>query len=253
MGLLMGLIIGTGCAMNAHWHRPGVSVEQKRVDRSRCTAMASYKQQQYIIDNPVPYGGTAEERLGASLGISAASVAVFDLAFGNCLRTLGYYEISKKEALAIAKNAKKRSAQPRHQGSQTQRDSRHAKPRYMPPSAVPPNYRYRGSTNSIQEACDDAERRCKGECSSATITDQHTYKEITWSDFDGKCEDACRAGKRACEDEDDRTDACYYFKKRCNSNCPNDVYDWNAGEYLLFTNAEDACEDACRSGHRWCD
>ena len=104
--------------------------------------------------------------------------------------------------------------------------------------------------------CDSAHQRCVNECDSVSLIydyDKGDYVQIFNSDFSSNCEDACQRGRSYCENEDDNEGKCYEFKRACNNECPSDVYDYNTGNYLFLTDAEDICEDACRSGERACE
>lgn len=46
---------------------------------------------------------------------------------------------------------------------------------------------------------------------------------------------------------------CEDAESKCKRSCDSTVYDWDSGEYLYYTDAEDLCEDACKRGARSCD
>ncbi|MDC0127792.1 hypothetical protein OAI28_05935, partial [Methylophilaceae bacterium] len=104
----------------------------------------------------------------------------------------------------------------------------------------------------VDGACYDGYRKCKSDCPSS-VYDWETSEYLYNTDANSKCEDACKRGKRACEYEDNIDDACYAFNRKCKSDCPSSVYDWETSEYLYNTDANSKCEDACKRGKRACD
>jgi hypothetical protein len=103
----------------------------------------------------------------------------------------------------------------------------------------------------VQNKCDAAYNRCVRECEGVSIYSYETGNYISAgnTDFPDKCESACKRGRRYCEDEDP-DEQCYEFMRACRNDCPSDVYLYRSGKYLISTDAEDQCEDACRSGER---
>jgi len=72
--------------------------------------------------------------------------------------------------------------------------------------------------------CFDAFRKCRNECMT------------------NGCEDSCQIGKSNCEDEEDLSEGCYAFKRKCKSEC----------DYLSIKE-QNLCEDACQAGYRKCE
>jgi hypothetical protein len=109
-------------------------------------------------------------------------------------------------------------------------------------------------TDAIEEACRAAEQACESECRFARIKTRDG-RRVRYSNFKRKCEDACEDGKSACERDKSPDWACRTFERECSSDCPNQIYDRGAGEYLYFyaSNAEKECEDACDDGQRTCN
>lgn len=106
----------------------------------------------------------------------------------------------------------------------------------------------------VHDKCDAAYKRCISECEDVSIYDYDSgdYISIDNTDFLDNCEAACARGRRYCEDED-ADEKCYEFKRACRNDCPSDVYDYDSGEYLMLTDADSQCEDACRAGERECE
>ncbi len=106
----------------------------------------------------------------------------------------------------------------------------------------------------VHGRCDAAYKRCISECEDIYIYnyDSGDYISIDYTDFLDNCEAACARGRRFCEDEH-ADEKCYEFKRACRNDCPSDVYDYNSGEYLMLTDADSQCEDACRAGERECE
>ena len=127
-------------------------------------------------------------------------------------------------------------------------------PAREPEPIVPYNYPFVPSYGnySDKEHCEDAERKCKLECDSE-IYDYDSGEYLYNTDVESSCEDACRAGAKACDYEDDPEDGCWYFKRKCQSECDSEIYDYDSGEYLYNTDVESSCEDACNYGYRRCD
>lgn len=104
--------------------------------------------------------------------------------------------------------------------------------------------------------CFDAVRKCESECStSGFLFDIESGKLINSheTDFIGNCKDACRRGKRYCENESNTSDGCYEFKRKCRNQCPSAVMNFRNGNILLLTDANSKCEDACHYGYRRCE
>ena len=108
---------------------------------------------------------------------------------------------------------------------------------------------------AVNDRCDAAYNRCVNECESVSIFNYETgnYRSVRNTDFLDNCEEACSRGRRYCEDEDDNEEKCYEFKRACRNDCPSDVYDYRSGKYLMLTDANDQCEDACGAGERECE
>ncbi|MFC1859746.1 hypothetical protein ACFL9U_17210 [Thermodesulfobacteriota bacterium] len=106
----------------------------------------------------------------------------------------------------------------------------------------------------VSDKCDAAYKRCVSECEDVSIYDYDSgnYISINNTDFLDNCESACARGRRYSEDED-ADEKCYEFKRACRNDCPSDVYDYDSGEYLMLTDADSQCEDACRAGERACE
>ncbi|MBT73090.1 MAG: hypothetical protein CMQ15_13825 [Gammaproteobacteria bacterium] len=112
-----------------------------------------------------------------------------------------------------------------------------------------------GMAGTASNACEEAFQRCESECENTDLIydyDSGSYVSTDNTDYVDNCSDACRRGKNYCEDESS-DENCYEFKRACNNDCPSDFFDYSKGEYRLITDAEDQCEDACRSGERACD
>jgi hypothetical protein len=104
--------------------------------------------------------------------------------------------------------------------------------------------------------CFDALKRCENECNtSGLLFDIESGKLINAheTDFIGNCKDACRRGKRYCENESNSSDGCYEFKRKCRNQCPSAVMNFRNGNILLLTDANSKCEDACHYGYRRCE
>lgn len=102
--------------------------------------------------------------------------------------------------------------------------------------------------------CDDAYRKCRNECSSASVYDYQNNKYLYsgQSDFNSKCEDACRRGRRYCEGESNLSDGCDEFKRKCRNDCPSSIYIYGKG-YVYSSDASSKCDSACYSGYRRCE
>jgi len=86
--------------------------------------------------------------------------------------------------------------------------------------------------------CERAYRKCTSECSSVSLYPiENSDEEDEAHNFASQCDDACRRGRRWCDDES--TDRCYEFKRACRNECPS------------FHNAD--CKDACHAGERVCE
>jgi len=107
---------------------------------------------------------------------------------------------------------------------------------------------------SVANACDDALRRCKRQCASASVYDFETGRHLddAETDFSVNCEAACRRGRTYC-DGMERDDCCTEFNRTCRRACPSSVVDFRQGHHLLRTTAEDECLGACRAGQRACE
>lgn len=106
--------------------------------------------------------------------------------------------------------------------------------------------------SSELEYCEDAVRKCRSYC-GYDVYDYDSGEYLYSTDADSNCEDSCKRGLRACEDEYDRSNGCWEFKRKCQSECSDEVYDYDSGEYIYNTDAQGQCEDACHSGYRWCE
>jgi hypothetical protein len=100
-------------------------------------------------------------------------------------------------------------------------------------------------------SCDDAYNGCVSECSS-TIFNHETGDYVTSSDAQSKCEDSCSSGRSSCESEDDKDSKCSEFKSSCESECPSSIFNYTTGEYLMLTDVNSKCEDACSAGESAC-
>jgi enoyl-[acyl-carrier-protein] reductase (NADH) len=108
---------------------------------------------------------------------------------------------------------------------------------------------------SSGEGCDAAYHRCVNECEDVSVLfdyERDDYHPIGNSDFASNCEDACQGGRNHCEDEEG-DERCFEFKRACTIDCPTSVFDYDESDYLLLTDAEDTCEDACSAGKRACE
>ena len=105
------------------------------------------------------------------------------------------------------------------------------------------------------DGCDNAYSRCVKSCESETNYfdyDTSNYRELYNTDYASNCSDACRRGRKYCEDED-VDERCYEFKRKCRNSCPSDVFDYSSGEYKFLTDVDSLCEDSCRAGERACE
>jgi hypothetical protein len=108
---------------------------------------------------------------------------------------------------------------------------------------------------SSGEGCDAAYHRCVNECEDVSVLfdyERDDYHPIGNSDFASNCDDACQGGRNHCEDEEG-DERCFEFKRACTIDCPTSVFDYDESDYLLLTDAEDTCEDACSAGKRACE
>jgi hypothetical protein len=104
--------------------------------------------------------------------------------------------------------------------------------------------------------CNDGYKRCVNECNvvkSIFNYDDSQYIKSSDTDFQGKCEDSCRRGKRYCEYESNLSDGCYEFKRKCRNECPSSLFSYKSSQYLFNTDANGKCEDSCSSGYRRCE
>jgi len=104
--------------------------------------------------------------------------------------------------------------------------------------------------------CNDGYKRCVNECNGVTSLfnyDGSRYIKSSDTDFQSKCEDSCRRGKRYCEYESKLYDGCYEFKRKCRNECPSSIFSYSTGGYLYNTDANGKCEDSCSSGYRRCE
>lgn len=103
----------------------------------------------------------------------------------------------------------------------------------------------------LKRVCSAALVRCSERCSSAWIEDEEGESRDN-TDFDSECIEACSDGLDACTEADALRDACEEFEDTCSSECPSEVYDYDAGEYLWYTDSQDECERACAAGAFGC-
>ena len=104
--------------------------------------------------------------------------------------------------------------------------------------------------------CDEAYKKCITSCDSVkSISNLENGRLVKSSatDFPSKCEDSCRRGRRYCEDESNRSEGCYEFKRACRNECPSTVFNYRSGNFMLLTDANSKCEDACSFGYRNCE
>ena len=99
--------------------------------------------------------------------------------------------------------------------------------------------------------CDRAYNRCVSECPTS-IYDYENSRYVSNTDANSKCEDACSTGQSNCEGES-RDERCEEFQSGCSSDCPSTVYDYNSGDFLLLTDINSKCEDACQAGQYACE
>ena len=104
--------------------------------------------------------------------------------------------------------------------------------------------------------CDDAFRKCRSECSGVTSLfnyESGKYVNTQGTDFASNCEDSCRRGRRYCESESKLSEGCYEFRRKCRNECPSSIFSYRSSNFLLLTDANSKCEDACNSGYRRCN
>jgi Putative peptidoglycan binding domain len=111
--------------------------------------------------------------------------------------------------------------------------------------------RPRPARQFVHAKCSAAYNACVANCQGPIFDyEEGEYRHNT--DFEDNCEDACNTGGDNCDDEDDADARCDEFQISCNNECPSDAYDYNKGEYLEESDAEDLCEDACSAGYSAC-
>ena len=111
-------------------------------------------------------------------------------------------------------------------------------------------------TDFVFADCDDARRRCENECTSATTFfnyEKGEYQSLNRTDFQDNCSSACRRGFRYCTSEDNLDDGCDEFKRKCRNDCPSSIFSYKGSRYILSTDVNSICEDACRAGYRRCN
>jgi hypothetical protein len=125
------------------------------------------------------------------------------------------------------------------------------------PPPVPRSHRQHPARFFAHAACARAYNRCVGDCTGPVFDyDKGTYRYNT--DFEDNCEGSCLAGGNACDgvdetDDDDAADErCDEFQSSCNNDCDSDAFDYDRGDYIEDSDAEDLCEDACSTGYAAC-
>lgn len=105
------------------------------------------------------------------------------------------------------------------------------------------------------DACIAAYNACIDVCSTSMLFnyERGEYFRATNTDFRSQCEDACARGQGACEGESP-VGQCVEFRRTCEAECPpSRIFDYNSREYLLLTNADSKCENACDAGNSACE
>ena len=108
----------------------------------------------------------------------------------------------------------------------------------------------------VYAGCNDARRKCENECTSAASFfnyEKGEYQSLNGTDFQDNCSSACKRGFRYCTSEDNLDDGCDVFKRKCRNDCPSSIFSYKSSIYILLTDANSVCEDACRAGYRRCN
>ncbi len=109
---------------------------------------------------------------------------------------------------------------------------------------------------NVYADCNDARRKCETECNSAVNFfnfEKGKYQSLNGTDFQDNCSSACKRGFRYCTSEDNLDDGCDAFKRKCRNDCPSSIFSYKSNIYMLLTDADSICEDACRAGYRRCN
>jgi hypothetical protein len=118
------------------------------------------------------------------------------------------------------------------------------------PSPNPPVARLRAAPSFSRAACQRAYEACVADC-TGPVFDYDKGDYVSHTDFPNQCRDACASGGAACDDAD-RDERCDEFHSSCSGNCDSTVFDYRKSDYLMLTDADSKCEDACTSGESAC-
>ena len=105
------------------------------------------------------------------------------------------------------------------------------------------------------DVCYNAYSKCIKTCESQTNYFDYNSSEIkklSNTDYSSQCSSACRRGKSFCEGED-KDEMCYEFKRACSMACPLSIFDYSLSEFVLLSDFELKCGDACSNGQRACE
>jgi len=116
-----------------------------------------------------------------------------------------------------------------------------------PPHKSPPRPQF------SHARCANAYAACIANCGGPVFDyEEGEYRQNT--DFEENCEGSCLVGGNNCDDADvdQAAERCDEFQSSCDNDCESDAFDYDRGEYLLNTDADELCGDACSAGEAAC-